>query len=124
MTVSRSSAKAEYRALASVTCEILWLFTLLKDLHVSISTPATLFCDNKSAIHIAENPMCHERTKHIDIDCHVVREKLLQGVIKPLHVTSSYQIADILTKALYPTSFKHLLPRWVPSIFTLHLEEV
>lgn len=70
---SRSTAEAEYRALATTTCEVLWLHSLLKDLQVSISGPTTLFCDNKAAIDIAENPVYHARTKHIEIDCHFVR---------------------------------------------------
>ena len=74
-TVSKSSSEAEYRSLASLTCELQWLHYLFKDLHIPCSTPYSVYCDNNSAIHIAKNPTFHERTKHIDIDCHVIRQK-------------------------------------------------
>ncbi|CAN1751808.1 Retrovirus-related Pol polyprotein from transposon RE1, partial [Linum perenne] len=70
-TVSRSSSEAEYRALAHLSCEIQWLTVLLKELGVNVPLPVSIHCDNRSAIHIAENPVFHERTKHIEIDCHV-----------------------------------------------------
>ena len=108
-TVFRSSSEAEYRSMADTTCELIWLDALLRDLHCSLSGPATLFCDNQSALHIASNPVFHERTKHIEIDCHVVREKLLSGFLKTMHVRSEHQLADILTKAVQPAVFKQLL---------------
>ncbi|XP_031127558.1 uncharacterized protein LOC116029651 [Ipomoea triloba] len=102
-TVSRSSSEAEYRALAATVCELQWLNLLLHGLQAKPSKPAVVFCDSKSAIAIAENHVFHERTKHIDIDCHVVREKVSQGLIKLLSVTSTSQTADGFTKTL-PTS--------------------
>lgn len=74
-TVSRSSTEAEYRAMASTCCEITWLSYLLQNLGVP-HQPITLYCDNKVALHIATNPIFHKRTKHIEIDCHIVRDKL------------------------------------------------
>jgi len=88
VTVSRSSSEAEYRALAAAVCEVQWFTFLLKDLQVSMKKPAILFCDNKSAVTIAENHVFHERTKHIEIDCHLVRDKVAQGTIKLLSVSS------------------------------------
>jgi len=76
ITVSRSSSEAEYRALASATCELQWILYLLRDLHVSCSKLPVLYCDNQIAIHIASNPVFHERTKHLEIDCHLIKEKL------------------------------------------------
>ncbi|XP_038882206.1 uncharacterized protein LOC120073426 [Benincasa hispida] len=78
-TVSRSSAKAEYRALAITTNEIVWILQLLKDLQVSSFVPALIFYDNQSVVHIASDLIFHERTKHIEIDCHFIRECLTQA---------------------------------------------
>ena len=110
-TVSRSSAEAEYRAMAHVTCELTWLIALLKDLGVPHTQPALLYCDNQAALHIAANPVFHERTKHIEIDCHIVREKIQTGMLKTLHVASQHQLADILTKPLFPDQFNSLIDK-------------
>ncbi|GJX23451.1 ribonuclease H-like domain-containing protein [Tanacetum coccineum] len=99
-TLSRSSAEAEYRSMASAVCEVMWITKILKDLNFSCHIPAFLFCDNSSAIQIAANPVMHEKTKHFDIDVHLVREKVASGLIKTVHVESENQIADILTKGL------------------------
>lgn len=85
--------------MASVACEITWVLQLFKDLKVEPSRPAMLFCDNKATLYIAANPIFHERTKHIEVDCHLVREKVLEGMIKTFHVSTNAQVADIFTKA-------------------------
>ena len=109
--VSRSSTEAEYRSMAHATCELLWLQQLLTSLHISVTTTAKLFCDNKSAMYIATNPVFHERTKHVEIDCHTVRDQVKKGFIRLMHVASANQHADILTKALQPGPFNSLLSR-------------
>jgi hypothetical protein len=97
-TVSRSSAEAEYRAVAHVVAECCWLRQLLQELHVSIASATVVYCDNVSAVYMAANPIHHRRTKHIEIDIHFVREKVALGHIQVLHVPSSHQFADIMTK--------------------------
>ncbi|XP_019171516.1 PREDICTED: uncharacterized protein LOC109167067 [Ipomoea nil] len=104
-TVSKSSSEEEYRALAMTTCELQWLNSLLQDMQVTTTEPIIIFCDSKSAMAIAENHVFHERTKHIEIDCHVVRERIVQGLIKLLSVSSANQIADGFTKPLASSLF-------------------
>ena len=99
-TVSKSSAEAEYRSMSSTASELVWVEGLLKDLDLPVNLPIKLFCDNTSAEHIAQNPVFHERTKHLNRDCHYVREQIMSGFIQTSHVSSSLQLADILTKAL------------------------
>ncbi|CAL0332970.1 unnamed protein product [Lupinus luteus] len=104
-TVSRSSSEAEYRALAMAACEAQWLLFLFRDLGIPHSKPVSIFCDNNSTLHIAANPIFHERTKHIDVDCHVVRERVLNNTIHLLPIHTSLQLADIFTKSLSPSPF-------------------
>jgi hypothetical protein len=99
-TVSRSSAEAEYRAVAHVVAECCWLWQFLQELHVSIASATVVYCDNVSAVYMAANPVHHRRTKHIEIDIHFVREKVALGHVRVLHVPSSHQFADIMTKGL------------------------
>ena len=74
--VSRSSAELEYQVMAQSVCEIIWIHQLLMEVGIETSIPATLWCDNQAAMHIASNPVFHERTKHIEIYCHFVLKKV------------------------------------------------
>ncbi|CAN1268353.1 Retrovirus-related Pol polyprotein from transposon TNT 1-94 [Linum perenne] len=110
-TISRSSTEAEYRALAAVTCELKWLSYLLLDLQHAVSQPISLYSDSSSAIKMAENPIAHERTKHIEIDCHVIRDSVASGFIRLLQVPTTQQLADILTKPLGASIFNSLVSK-------------
>jgi len=111
LTMSRSSSKAEYRALASASCEMKWLLYLMKDLKIQCTKKPVIYCDNLSAIHVAANPVFHERTKHLEIDCHIVKEKVQAGVLKLLSVSSKDQVADFFTESLLPQPFNNLLSK-------------
>ncbi|KAI5327550.1 hypothetical protein L3X38_026946 [Prunus dulcis] len=95
--------------MAHATCEINWLRYLLQDFQVNIQEPVVLHCDNQAALHIAANPVFHECTKHIELDCHLVREKIQSGMITAAYTPSSHQLADIFTKPLGRDSFNMII---------------
>ena len=95
--------------MAQATCELLWRQHLLTSLHIRVHTCAKLFCDNKFAMHIATNPVFHERAKHVEIDCHTVKDEVKNGFIKLMHVASANQHDDILMKPLHPRPFQSIL---------------
>ena len=85
--------------------EMVWLQSFVQDLGITIPMLMPMHCDNQAAIFIAGNLAFHERTKHIEIDCHFIREKVLMGVIYTPHVSSSDQLTDILTKNVIDVSY-------------------
>ncbi|KAA0059230.1 Cysteine-rich RLK (RECEPTOR-like protein kinase) 8 [Cucumis melo var. makuwa] len=103
--VARSSAKAKYRAMSLGICEEIWLQKILSDLHQECETPLKLFCDNKAAISVANNPVQHDRTKHVEIDWHFIKERLDSGIICISYIPSSQQVANGLTKGLLRPHF-------------------
>nr|GMD52562.1 uncharacterized protein LOC109189527 [Ipomoea batatas] len=121
-TVSRSSSEAEYRALAATTCELQWLAYLLDDLQIQTKSPAAMFCDNKFAVAIAENHVFYERTKHINIDCDIVLEKLVQGLIKLLPMSSANQVDDGFTEPLSVSPFQSFVSKL--GIRDLHIQYI
>jgi hypothetical protein len=98
--VSRSSAEAEYRAVANGVAEAAWLRQLLQELHSPLATSTLVFCDNVSAVYLCTNPVQHQRTKHVEIDLHIVRERIACGAVRVLHVPTTSQFADVFTKGL------------------------
>ena len=109
--VSKSSAEVEYKSMSYTTSELEWISHLLIDLHVNLHLPITMYCDNMAAQHIASNPVFHERTKHLNIDCHYTRDKLLEGFLQTSHVSSKEQLADLLTKPLSEAQHHYLASR-------------
>ena len=97
--------------MAALTCELKWLKVLLLSLGVRHPKATKIFCDSEFALHIAKNPVFHERTKHIEVDCHFVRDAINDGLISPAHVPTSSQLADIFTKALGKKQFDLLLSK-------------
>lgn len=110
-TISKSSSEAEYRAMAATTSEITWLVRLLTNLQVTDLKHVTLNCDNQSAIHIGKNLVFHERTKHIELDCHFTREKVLEGLLELTYTPITQQLADVFTKALSSPQHNYLLSK-------------
>ena len=106
--VARFSAEAEYRSMAIVTCELMWIKQFLQELRFCEVVQMKLYCDNQAALHIASNPVFHERTKHIEIDCHFIREKLLSKEIITEFINSNDQPTDILTKSLRGTRIQSI----------------
>ncbi|RVX05223.1 Retrovirus-related Pol polyprotein from transposon RE1 [Vitis vinifera] len=106
--VTRSSAEAEYRAMCLATCELIWLKHLLRELRFGKDEQMKLICDNQAALHIASNPVFYERTKHIEVDCHFIREKIASGCVVTSFVNSNDQLADIFTKSLRGPRIKYI----------------
>lgn len=90
-TISRSSAEVEYRNSSSTMVELVWLLEMLKDLDADIKQPMNIYSDSKATIQLVANPIYHERTNHIEIDCHFIREKLQQGLITVSYISIKYQ---------------------------------
>ena len=109
--VAWSSAEAEFRAMAQGVCELLWLKIILEDLKIKWEEPMRLYCDNKSAINIAHNPVQHDRTKHIEIDRHFIKEKLDNKLICTPYVSTKEQLADVFTKGLNGHNFSTIISK-------------
>ncbi|PKU85215.1 putative mitochondrial protein [Dendrobium catenatum] len=117
-TVARSSTKAEYRALASAAAEITWIWRLLQELNCSHHESTPLFCDNTFAIALANNPVFHARTKHIEVDCHYIRTCIKDKTTQIHHIPTKDQLADLLTKPLPAPRFKFLAHKLVQPLET------
>ncbi|GJT31522.1 putative RNA-directed DNA polymerase [Tanacetum coccineum] len=98
--LAKSSAEAEFRAMSSVACEIIWILKILTELNVKYKTPVDMFCDNNAAMQIATNPVFHERTKHFEIDLFFLREKISEGIFKTIKVKSKNNVSNLFTKRL------------------------
>ena len=117
-TMSRSSTEAEYRALATIAAELSWLRQLFRDLLLFLHHVPVLWCDNVSAIALASNPVFHARTKHVEVDYHFIRERVLRKDLAISFVSGKDNLADIFTKPLPGPLFllfhDKLMPRSSP----------
>lgn len=91
--------------------EVTWLIGLFQELDIPISLPVAIHCDSIAAIQIASNPVFHERNKHIDIDCHFIREKIQGGSVSIKHISTTEQPADVLTKGLGRPQHEYLVSK-------------
>lgn len=99
-TVSRSSTEAEYKAMANATAEIIWLEQLMTELGVKVQRTSILWCDNLGATYLSANPVFHARAKHIEINFHFIRERVMRKQLQVRFISSGDQLADGFTKAL------------------------
>ncbi|KAK6117407.1 hypothetical protein DH2020_048863 [Rehmannia glutinosa] len=106
--VSRSSAESEYRSLADTAADIVWLHSLFQELGIHFESPSVIWCDNVSAAALASNPVFHARTKHIEIDVHFIRDKVLNKELDVRFVPIDKQVANIFTKPLSASQFQIL----------------
>jgi hypothetical protein len=109
--VALSSAEAEFRGMAKGLCELLWLRRLLTEIGFAPNDEIDLFCDNKAAIDISHNPVQHDRTKHVEVDRHFIKQNLENKIIRFPFVKSEDQLADILTKAVCSKNFYNSLDK-------------
>ncbi|GKF34742.1 ribonuclease H-like domain-containing protein [Tanacetum coccineum] len=105
-TTRRSTSEVEYRGVSNVVAETCWLRNLLRELHTPLSFATLVYYDNVSAVYLSCNPGQHQRMKHIEIDIHFVRDLVVVGQVRVLHVPSRYQFADIFTKGLPSALFE------------------
>jgi hypothetical protein len=103
--VSRSSAEAEYRAMANGMAEACWLRQLLVELHSPLSWATLVYCDNVSTVYLSTNPVQHQRTKHVEIDLHFVHKRVVIEDVRVLHVPTTSQFDGIFTNGLSSSVF-------------------
>jgi hypothetical protein len=97
--------------MANTTCELKWVKDILSSLGIVHPMPIQLYCDSQAALHIAKNPVFHARTKHIEVDCHFIRNEIIQGHLQTSYVSTGAQLANTFTKALGCAQFNLLLDK-------------
>jgi hypothetical protein len=105
VVVSKSSTEAEYKSLSITTAKLFWIRMLFKELRIYLAYPLVLWCDKVSTLALASNPVFHARTKHIEVDYHFVREKVLNRDILLKFISTHDQVADLFTKGLPSAQF-------------------
>ena len=109
--VSKSSTEVELRAMSSGIDKVLWIQGILHELQIPCEEPIRLFCDNRSAISIALDPVYHDRIKHVNIDRFYIKEKLDAKILETSYVSSTEQCAGIFTKGLPSKAFSKLISK-------------
>ena len=104
-SVALSTAEAEYIAASMACCEAVWLRKLFSELFQHVLDTTVILCDNQSGIRMTENPVFHDRSKHIDIRYHFIRDMVQRGAVRLDHIGTDEQVADILTKPLGKVKF-------------------
>ena len=107
--VAKNSVKTEFKAVAQGMCEGLWLQKLSKELRIIIELSIKFYCDNKAAISVSHNPVQHDKTKHIEVDKHFIKENFEKGIICMTYIPTREQLADIFTKGLQKSSFEDFI---------------
>ncbi|RVW47145.1 Retrovirus-related Pol polyprotein from transposon RE1 [Vitis vinifera] len=107
--VVRSSAEDEFRVVAHGICDIMWIRRLPEELKMTGSSPMKLYCDNKATISIAHNPVLHDRTKHVEVDKHFIKEKIDNRLVCMTYIPTEEQVADVFTKGLHKRQFDFLV---------------
>eukprot|EP00253_Pinus_taeda_P004436 PITA_04436 len=105
--VALSSSEAEYMVASTALCEVICLRKSLVNLFRRNVEATRIMCDNQSCIKLSENPVFHDRSKHIDVWCHFVKDCVQRGVVQLSYTPTREQVADILTKALGKTKFDY-----------------
>ena len=98
--VSKSSAEDEYPSMSSSSSDIIWLCHLLREFGVFLKDPTPLYADNTSTIQIMKNTVFHEHAKHIEIECHFIRQHVVTNTIYLPYISSHDQLAYIFTKGM------------------------
>ncbi|WJZ84244.1 hypothetical protein VitviT2T_003857 [Vitis vinifera] len=107
-TIARSPTEAEYRSVANTVAELNWVSFLLCDLGIQLPTCPIIYCDNVGATQVCSNPVFHSRMKHVALDFHFIRDQVQKGILRVAHVSSTDQLADLLTKSLPRARFLFL----------------
>lgn len=111
--IALSTCEAEYIALSEVVKELLWVSMTLKELNIKRSGPMKVYIDNQAAKKLAENAVNHERSKHIDIRYHFLRQVVASGQVQLYYVDTKENVSDLLTKATSRKVFSTLVDRLV-----------
>ena len=106
-SVALSTAEVEYIVACSASCEAIWIRKLMSGLFNLELDTIVILCDNQSCIKMTENPMFHDKSKHIEIRYFDIRDMMQKGAIKLQYVSNDEQVADVLTKPLSRVKFEH-----------------